>query len=533
MSWRFRKTFKVLPGIKLNLTARGLSATLGSAPFSINVGPDGVYRNISIPGTGIWDRQRIDAPFGHEHITPGSHKPAPAATPVAVEIHSASTETLTSEGLGPLRKLLTEAYEERTELQQELSSASLDATTANLRYEGWRNGFLLRQVFKKAYERRKESAEITTAKRDELQEQLRLTAIATEIDIDKQQAEPYFRMRDLFARLTESKSIWNVLSETTINRVVQRSSADTAIDRTPVEFSLSSCDLIQWEDQRVPYLPNRTGGDMYIYPGFVLYRASKQAFALIESRDVSVRFVPTRFTEEAQVPSDSAVIGHTWAKCNKDGSPDRRFANNYQIPLVQYGSLLFTTNDGLDVRYLCSHPQSAQAFVTAWNVFHLCFSDPDAGTAVSSTFTVAEALIPNQGYFETFSAVWKNISDTMTAATGNAPVGTKAQMSFDKDMLVKYGQTFRDVLDAHRRLVDAATPEFVKHGHLIPSVPAAFRREITVVSMVLDQYMQALEQKELTGDHLLALINSSGTYFEHTKTLIEAFTEAVERVSHR
>src|SRR5450759_15785 len=62
MSWRFRKTFKVLPGVKLNLTAHGLSATLGAAPFSINVGPRGVYRNVSIPGTGIWDRQRIGGP---------------------------------------------------------------------------------------------------------------------------------------------------------------------------------------------------------------------------------------------------------------------------------------------------------------------------------------------------------------------------------------------------------------------------------------------------------------------------------------
>lgn len=62
MSWRFRKTFKVIPGVKLNLTARGLSATLGGSPFSVNIGPGGVYRNVRIPGTGVWDRQRIDVP---------------------------------------------------------------------------------------------------------------------------------------------------------------------------------------------------------------------------------------------------------------------------------------------------------------------------------------------------------------------------------------------------------------------------------------------------------------------------------------
>ena len=34
MSWRFRKTFKVLPGVKLNLTRHGLSAPLSVLPHS-------------------------------------------------------------------------------------------------------------------------------------------------------------------------------------------------------------------------------------------------------------------------------------------------------------------------------------------------------------------------------------------------------------------------------------------------------------------------------------------------------------------
>ena len=98
MSWRFRKTFKVLPGVKLNLTRHGLSATLGAAPFSINVGPRGVYRNVSIPGTGIWSRERLDAPSsqrsGPEPLPQekGGASPLPAFVPStlpATEIHSA------------------------------------------------------------------------------------------------------------------------------------------------------------------------------------------------------------------------------------------------------------------------------------------------------------------------------------------------------------------------------------------------------------------------------------------------------------
>lgn len=76
VSWRFRKSFKVLPGIKLNLTSRGLSATLGASPFSVNVGPRGVYSNVSIPGTGISSRQRLDAPLPQSGVSG-----APAYTP--------------------------------------------------------------------------------------------------------------------------------------------------------------------------------------------------------------------------------------------------------------------------------------------------------------------------------------------------------------------------------------------------------------------------------------------------------------------
>jgi hypothetical protein len=385
MSWRFRKSFKVIPGVKLNLTARGLSATFGAAPFSVNVGPRGVYRNVSIPGTGIWDRQRIGGPSSHPPAgelpsadTPGVPylPPAPSPGPVSpqpgTEIRSASTELLTSESLEQLRHLLTDAYNERDELTREISSATTEATTATRRYQNWERGFLLKRLFKQSFATRKETAETAAAKLEELQEQLRLTTIATEITVDREQAEPYYRMRDAFAALSECQKVWNVLTEKAIDRVAERSNANTAVTRTPVPLSLNSCDLIQWE-QKVPHLPNRTGGDMYIYPGFILYRASKQAFALIDSRDVQLRFVSTQFTETDPVPSDSQIIGRTWAKCNKDGSPDRRFRDNYQIPIANYGTLLFSTADGLDVRYIFSNAGKAEEFVKAWAAFRASF----------------------------------------------------------------------------------------------------------------------------------------------------------------
>ena len=58
---RFRKSMKVAKGVKLNLSKTGASFTLGSGlPVSLNVGTKGAYLNWSIPGTGVYDRVRLD-----------------------------------------------------------------------------------------------------------------------------------------------------------------------------------------------------------------------------------------------------------------------------------------------------------------------------------------------------------------------------------------------------------------------------------------------------------------------------------------
>src|ERR1700722_19645856 len=107
VSWRFRKSFKVLPGVRLNLTSRGLSATVGVAPLSLNIGPRGVYANTSIPGPGIGDRQRFDVPSATSNNSDTSRFDEPQISKKS-EIQSANTELLTSEDLEPLRKLLRE-----------------------------------------------------------------------------------------------------------------------------------------------------------------------------------------------------------------------------------------------------------------------------------------------------------------------------------------------------------------------------------------------------------------------------------------
>jgi hypothetical protein len=56
---RFGKSFKIAPGLKINLSKSGISTTIGGKGLSTNIGGRGVYLNTGIPGTGVSARHKL------------------------------------------------------------------------------------------------------------------------------------------------------------------------------------------------------------------------------------------------------------------------------------------------------------------------------------------------------------------------------------------------------------------------------------------------------------------------------------------
>jgi hypothetical protein len=299
------------------------------------------------------------------------HPSATYTAPVEV-IHSASTEVMTSATLKDLKKLIQTAFQEHEEISQELDTTLDEKLTAEQRFESWENGFLFKRLLKKSFEKRREIFETATAKVSELEEQLRLTTIAAQIEVEKEQADLYYRLRDEFEALCECAAIWDVKTRQATDKFHERTVANLRIERERVRFTLDSCDLIQWE-QKVPHLKNAKGGDFYLYPGFILYRAAREAFSVIEYHDVKGNAAAVSFHEEDGVPTDSKVIGQTWARANKDGSRDKRFVENYQIPIAQYGCVALKSENGLWEEFHFSDPQRLLRFTTALHAFTASF----------------------------------------------------------------------------------------------------------------------------------------------------------------
>ena len=59
MAWSFRKKIKVAPGIHLNLSKSGISTSIGPRGAKVTFGSKGTYMHTSIPGTGLYNRQKI------------------------------------------------------------------------------------------------------------------------------------------------------------------------------------------------------------------------------------------------------------------------------------------------------------------------------------------------------------------------------------------------------------------------------------------------------------------------------------------
>jgi len=62
MAWRFRRSIKILPGLRLNIGKKGASISAGPKGFTTTIGKTGVHQNVGLTGTGLSYRTKIGAP---------------------------------------------------------------------------------------------------------------------------------------------------------------------------------------------------------------------------------------------------------------------------------------------------------------------------------------------------------------------------------------------------------------------------------------------------------------------------------------
>lgn len=103
---------------------------------------------------------------------------------------------------------------------------------------------------------------------------------------------------------------------------------------------------------------------LYFFPDRVIVLEGL-AVGAVEYPDLQVKLSLTTSVEHDEQPSDAHVVGSTWEYVNRDGGPDRRFAQNRQIPLLEYAEISLRSSSGLNERIHVSSVEAGGAFVDA------------------------------------------------------------------------------------------------------------------------------------------------------------------------
>ncbi|MFQ3576150.1 MAG: DUF4236 domain-containing protein [Cytophagales bacterium] len=362
---RFRKRAKLFPGVYLNFSKSGISTTIGVRGASVNFNKQGTFLNTGIPGTGLYDRQKIGGgKKGKQNL--------PTESPVEMQpieetgsIKSEQAESTTTEGLQELKKTLLDCYQERIDLKKEIVKVKgkLIFYTILLMM----SYLLIFGFFVKWF---KENRSQTKEYLADLKNQLENCYVNIDMQLDPKIEERFSQLLEDYKQVISSEKIWDITSSISIDQKSTRSAASASVTRKQVKFGFRNIDIVKSEYNAL-HFENANGGDLYIYPAFIAIVDSKKKFGLVDIRELNFDFHGQRFLEEEKVPKDSQVVGQTWAKVNKNGTPDKRFKDNYQIPICLYGEFSLTSKTGLNEAYSISSYEKAEKFARSMEEFKM------------------------------------------------------------------------------------------------------------------------------------------------------------------
>ncbi len=357
MGFRFRRSVKLIPGVRLNLSKSGASVSLGSRGLRYTIGPKGNRTTVGLPGTGLsWTDYRPHAKYpasaglgGIEQLpvhedTIGTH--APTLNP----IQSASAREIAALSTSELAPILDQARKRRMLspiiIAGFLFGALLSSSGAN---EASTTAFmfccLLFGAIAVRLDRYRRSVAIEYAP----------TGLASEIA---------GALTRTFQSMVNSAFAWTIEAAGSTADWKRNAGATHLNKRKRIRLRLGHPLCIRGA-MDVPCI-NFGAQALYFLPDAALF-IDRRSVAALRYGDTTVSQDAVRFIEEEAVPNDTTVVGQTWRFVNRNGGPDRQFNNNRQLPVCLYSEVNFLSSGGLNGRIQLSNPKAGEAFVGVVN----------------------------------------------------------------------------------------------------------------------------------------------------------------------
>ena len=365
MAWNYRKRIKIIPGVRLNLSKGGISTSIGIRGASLTLGKKGAFVNTGIPGSGFYSRQKISSinKTPTTDITPTQNQYDEPTD----NIFSADIQEITSQDMQGVKEAIITANEQRIELKNDLSK--IEKSLKASKFKLIASYILIIGLVKKSVsENIKTDIEAKKNAINQIVEQIDNCYVDLDVDFESEIKTVYDNLVSAFKNLCTSEKIWDITNSRFEDNRVTRSAASTIVNRKEVRFQIKGIEDIKSQSE-VLCFTNANGVDMYFYPNFIVMYNTQEKFALIGIDELQLSYTPVRFVERDSLSRDTTVVEKTWAKVNRNGTPDRRFKGNYQIPVVLYGQIKLKTNTGVNEEYQFSNDKFTNQFASSFLEF--------------------------------------------------------------------------------------------------------------------------------------------------------------------
>jgi hypothetical protein len=194
-------------------------------------------------------------------------------------------------------------------------------------------------------------------------------------ELDETEQQKYGVVHETMAHLGKSQQVWRIETKAATSDWKRNAGASSLVRRAQISIGYSSPDRVE-TNVAVPCL-NMGRVKLFYLPDVILFWEGG-TYGAVGYRDFRIDQSFTRFIEDDHVPADATVVDRTWRYVNKNGGPDRRFNNNVQLPVVQYGVLVLASSRGLNIHLNTSNAQESVAVANCWrNLFSRIGNQPE------------------------------------------------------------------------------------------------------------------------------------------------------------
>jgi uncharacterized protein DUF4236 len=369
-----------MPGVRLNLSGRGASVSVGGRGLTYNLSSRGTRVTASVPGTGLsWShhvprggappsRSTPSDPFAPP-VTMDNSEPLP---PVAISgiptktFESAPIEKIASFSTSELAPILDATQRRFRLLWISIAVALLSVSAAS---QGSTGSLSISLVFG-----------------------LLVVCIAALLDRYRRSVKIDFEFQGLagnvatalsgsFDDLKQCSSVWNVTLEQQTSDWKRNAGATALNIRNEIRPGLGRPNCIRSGADFPNLKIGKTG--LYFFPDGLLVVTARSVAALAYA-DIEINSRVVRFIESGPIPSDATIVDRTWRYVNKSGGPDRRFNSNNELPVCLYGEVDFQSGGGLNARIQYSKAEAGERLIKVIELLRkLGAATGTANTAIS------------------------------------------------------------------------------------------------------------------------------------------------------